>query len=229
MAQRNKSVELLKASATLIVTTKQETGSNEEYLSCIKMACSYVTMLFFQSSSFRPLRSASLGCWVASLNLVLASAATAQVPDVVKPAVDGDFPSISVSGFRGVHPQRYWLVVDRDPRGLLCRNEKGQALLALKYGSVIETDLSPSSPSPLSFQQGKSVVRVKVQPMHLLFDARLKQRGTSTTCTVRANTAFIAPVNGESIAVLCRGAGVGDVKPPFVFPKSPDQKNPITP
>ena len=186
-------------------------------------------MLSFHLSRTHPLRSVAFGCWLASLNLVLASAATAQVPDVVKPAGDGDFPSISVSGFRGVHPQRYWLVVDRDPRGLLCRNEKGQALLALKYGSVIETDLSPSSPSPLSFQQGKSVVRVKVLPIHLLFDARLKHRGTSTTCTVRANTAFIAPVNGESIAVLCRGAGVGDVRPPFVFPKSPEQKNPITP
>ncbi|MFM9071951.1 MAG: hypothetical protein ACKOOC_00840 [Cyanobium sp.] len=160
---------------------------------------------------------------------MVASAATAQVPDVVKPAVDGDFPSISVSGFRGVHPQRYWLVVDRDPRGLLCRDGQGRGLIALKYGSVIETDLSPSSPSPLSFQQGKSVVRVKVLPIHLLFDARLKHRGTPTTCTVRANTAFIAPVNGESIAVLCTGAGVGDVRPPFVFPKSPEQKTPITP
>lgn len=210
----------------LIVTTKQETGSNEEHLLCIKMACSDVTMLFFQSSPFQPLRSVSIGCLLASLNLVVASASTAQVPDVVKPAPDGDFPSISVSGFRGIHPQRYWLVVDRDPRGLLCRDGQGRGLIALKYGSVIETDLSPASPSPLSFQQGKSVVRVRVQPMHLLFDARLKHRGTPTTCNVRANTSFIAPVNGESIAVLCKGAAIGEPKPPFVLPKRPEKQDP---
>jgi hypothetical protein len=226
MAKRKKSAERLQASAALIVTTKQEAWSNEERLSCIKMVSRGVTMCFFHPSLFHPLRSFSIGCLFATLNLVVASASTAQVPDVVKPAPDGDFPSISISGFRGIHPQRYWLVVDRDPRGLLCRDVQGRGLIALKYGSVIETDLSPASPSPLSFQQGKSVVRVNVQPIHLLFDARLKHRGTPTTCNVRANTSFIAPVNGESIAVLCKGAAVGEPRPPFVLPKRPEKQDP---
>jgi len=64
--------------------------------------------------------------------------------------------------------------------------------------------------------------------MHLLFDARLKQRGTSTTCNVRANTAFIAPVNGESIALLCKGTAMGEPRPPFVLPKQPEKQDPVS-
>jgi hypothetical protein len=190
-------------------------------------------MLSFRPTHANPLHSASVACLLASLNLVAASGSYAQVADVVKPAPDGDFPSISISGFRGIHPQRYWLVVDRDPRGLLCRDGQGHAHIALKYGSVIETDLSTSSASPLTFQQGKSYVRMHVQPMHFLFDARLRQRGTPTTCSVRANTSFIAPVNADSIGLHCKGSALGNARPPFGgFMRNPEKREPangITP
>ena len=190
-------------------------------------------MLSFRLSHANPFRSASVACLLASLNLLVASGSYAQVADVVKPAPDGDFPSISISGFRGIHPQRYWLVVDRDPRGLLCRDGQGRAQIALKYGSLIETDLSPSSTSPLTLQQGKSYIRMRVQPTHLLFDARLVQRGTPSTCSVRANTSFIAPVNTDSIGLLCKGSAFGGIRPASNdFIKSPDKREPangITP
>lgn len=190
-------------------------------------------MLFFLPFPANPLQPASVACLLASLNLLVTSGAYAQIADVVKPGPDGDFPSISIMGFRGVYPQRYWLVVDRDPRGLLCRDGQGRAQIALKYGSVIETDLSPSSCSPLTFQQSKSHLRMRVQPIHLLFDARLIHRGTPTTCNVRANTSFIAPVNADSIVDLCKRRASGDVRPAFGgLLKSPDKKEPangITP
>lgn len=172
-----------------------------------------------------PFRSASAACLLALLNLLVALRSYAQVADVVKPAPDGDFPTIAISGYRGTYPQLYWLVVDRDPRGLLCRDEQGRAHIALKYGSLIETDLAASSTSPLTSLQGKSYLRVRVQSIGFLHDARLRQRKTSTACSVRANTSFIAPVNADSIGLLCRAGRMGEVRPaPDCSMRSPSRR-----
>jgi hypothetical protein len=191
-----------------------------------------MTPMSLNSSQTAPARSAATAFLLVSLNLQMASGAYAQVADVVKPASDGDFRSIKISGYRGSYSQRFWLVLDRDPRGLSCRDGQGRAYMTLKYGSLIETDLTEGV-SPLAFLQGKSYLRIRIQPIDILHDARIRPQGTSTVCTIRANTSFIAPVNADSLGLICRTSRMCEVRlAPGCSLKSSDDadsSNPITP
>ncbi|MFN9545603.1 MAG: hypothetical protein ACK6AD_00820 [Cyanobacteriota bacterium] len=120
-----------------------------------------------------------------------------QVADVALPNGQGDFSSISVSGARGATPQQFWLVVDRDPRGLWCRDSRGQPLLSLRRGAVVETDPLGSS---LLFRQDKPYLRLRVKPVDILLATRPPgERSLPPTCWVRANELFLAPIHPESL------------------------------
>jgi hypothetical protein len=135
--------------------------------------------------------------------LALAAAAPAQTADVVSPGEDGDFRSLQIPGPRGSYPQIFWLVVDRDPRGLWCRDPQGRPSIALKYGSVVESDTSSQAGEALLLNQGKAYVRVKVKPMDILYDARLGSRHANPiSCVVRANSSFLAPINPDSMGAV---------------------------
>ncbi|MEB3325869.1 MAG: hypothetical protein VKM17_11125 [Cyanobacteriota bacterium] len=121
--------------------------------------------------------------------------ARSQVADVVHPDPQGDFPSLRLVGPRGQYGQRFWLVVDRDPRGLWCRDGQGRPLIALRRGAVLETDET----DPVILRLGKAYLRVRVKPVDVLYDARLKDRGTATICEVRANSSFLAPIHPDSL------------------------------
>jgi hypothetical protein len=71
-------------------------------------------------------------------SISFALVAQAQSGDVIRPGSDGDFRSIEIPGNRGSYPQRFWLVVDRDPRGLWCRDRQGRPSgdLAHQHGGL---------------------------------------------------------------------------------------------
>jgi hypothetical protein len=137
--------------------------------------------------------------------LTLTGIARAQIAEVIRPDARGDFHSIQVSGPRGTYVQRFWLVVDRDPRGLLCRDDFGRAWIALKNGAVVTlAPYAPGRPNPL-IRDSKPYVRVQVKPMDILQDLRQRERGQEAVCAVRANTAFLTPINHDSLkAVLVK-------------------------
>jgi hypothetical protein len=124
--------------------------------------------------------------------------ARAQVADVVRPDAQGDFHSVRVAGPRGSTPQRFWLVVDRDPRGLLCRDRQGRAWIALRYGSVLQLAEPEQQKAPVLLA-GKPTLRVAVKPIDILHDVRFAERGKATVCRVRANSSFLAPIQAESL------------------------------
>ena len=122
----------------------------------------------------------------------------AQIADVVRPDEHGEFSSLWIAGARGSTPQRFWLVVDRDPRGLLCRDEQGRAWIALRYGSVVQLDQPERQRTPL-LTQGKPTLRLAVKAVDILYDARFRDRGKAAVCWVRANSAFLAPIQEDSL------------------------------
>lgn len=124
----------------------------------------------------------------------------AQVADVARPDAQGDFTAITFPGARGLVLQRFWLVVDRDPRGLWCRDVRGRALVALRQGAVVETaDRGADARAAPLFSQGKPFLRVRFKPVDILYDARLSAQGSGSTCLVRVNTAFLAPIHLDSM------------------------------
>lgn len=127
--------------------------------------------------------------------------ASAQVAELIGADDQGDFHTVTVQSARGNYPQRFWLIVDQDPRGLICRDSSGRALIALRRGAVVETDPLQHSPPRMPWQ-AKPYVRVRVKPVDLLLDARLHDRGRGGSCLVRANTAFITPILEDSLLDL---------------------------
>jgi hypothetical protein len=120
----------------------------------------------------------------------------AQTQDVPQPDLQGNFAAGQASGDRGAVPQRFWLVVDRDPRGLLCRDGQGRPSIALKYGAMVEA-LAPLAGAP-PLPTG-TWLRVRVKPVAVLYDARLRGRGSEAICQVRAHSVYLAPVNADSL------------------------------
>lgn len=121
---------------------------------------------------------------------------SSQVADVASADARGDFLSITLTGARGTYRQRFWLVVDRDPGGLWCRDARGKPVIALRPGAVVETD--PTS-APVVRKQGKPFLRVRFKPVDILQDAHATGGGTATACLVRANVSFLAPIHPESL------------------------------
>lgn len=142
-----------------------------------------------------------------ALGLGLLPPVQAQVGDVVRPSASGDFVELQREGPRGPIPQRLWLVVDRDPAGLLCRDARGLPLLALRPGAVLEADSGPGLPSPLQLRSGRSYLRLRVKPVDILSDRRIASQGaqphgSTSLCHVRAHGAYLAPVLVESLQAL---------------------------
>lgn len=139
-----------------------------------------------------------LAPWTLALSLLWPPLAQAQMADVVLPDARGDFQSIGIGGHRGSTPQRFWLVVDRDPRGLLCRDREGRAWIALRYGSVLQLSEPEQQKAPLLLQ-GRPSLLVAVKPIDILHDARFRERGKATVCRVRAHSSTLAPIQEDSM------------------------------
>ncbi len=131
--------------------------------------------------------------------LALSGSAAAQVTDVILPDPRGDFRSLLIRGPRGDYMQRFWLVVDRDPGGLWCRDPAWKIVVALRLGAVLEADLQETKLPALLNRQGVPYLRVRVKPMDILRDNRIGEQGKELRCAVRANTNFLAPIHPDSL------------------------------
>ncbi|MFN9619818.1 MAG: hypothetical protein ACK55X_08930 [Synechococcaceae cyanobacterium] len=128
--------------------------------------------------------------------LGIPGAAWAQQADVVVPNSRGDFASLAVPGPRGAIQQRHWLVVDPDPRGLACRDGTGRASLFLRPGAIVESD---GGAAALLVLQGRPWLRVRVRPEAIQRDSRVNERGRRTSCWVRANRSYLAPILPDAL------------------------------
>lgn len=147
---------------------------------------------------------AGLGPWLVLLLAVLPFAAWlpsfAQLADVAIPDEEGNFDSSFIQGARGFYPQKQWLVVDRGAGGLRCRDGQGSVLVALRYGSVIDTDLRSTSVNPIVVENGKPWLRVRVTPADYQADYRDQRLlNQPAICRVRANVGYVAPINPDTL------------------------------
>lgn len=131
--------------------------------------------------------------------LAQGGSAVAQIADVIRPDPRGDFRTLLIRGPRGTYPQRFWLVVDRDPGGLWCRDSSWRPVVALRLGAILEADLQESMLPALLNRQDVPYLRVRVKPLDILQDTRQGEPGKELSCAVRANMNFLAPIHPDSL------------------------------
>jgi hypothetical protein len=127
-------------------------------------------------------------------------AARAQVADVPAADRDGDFHSTRIAGHRGSYPQRQWLVVERDPGGLNCRDARGQVVAVLAYGAVVDSDLRGDDGEAILIVAGRPWLRLIAHPLDLREDLRPQElRLRPLACRVRAHARYVAPLNPDTL------------------------------
>ena len=130
---------------------------------------------------------------------ISAPVALAQRAEPPLPNASGDFVSSQTQGNRGLYEVRHWLMVDRDPEGTHCRSlATHQPIARLFYGDLVVTDTPEHGlQQAVVMVNGRPWLRLR-RPGWRLLD--VSQRGsTPFACLVRANAAFIAPVNGTDL------------------------------
>ena len=126
-------------------------------------------------------------------------AAWAQRAESPLPNASGDFVSSQTQGNRGPYEVRHWLIVDRDPEGTHCRSlASHQPIARLFYGDLVVTDTPEHGlDQAVVIVNGRPWLRLS-RPGWRLLDVS-QRRSTPFACLVRANAAFIAPVNGTDL------------------------------
>jgi hypothetical protein len=133
----------------------------------------------------------------------------AQRADVPRPNRDGDVLSTILAGQRGAYPQRQWLVVERDPAGLNCRDPQGRVMAVLAYGSVVDSDLIGGSAEAIVSLAGRPWLGLLAEPFDLQKDLRPRElRHRPLACRVRANASVVAPINPDTLQPVRREAGM---------------------
>ncbi len=136
-------------------------------------------------------------------NLALAGGSVlAQRADVAIANRWGDFLSTRIQGNRDFYSQRQWLIITQEPDGLNCRDERGQVIAVLAYGSVVDSDLAPGSDGEgIILVAGRPWLRLSVDRLDLHLDLRPPaQRNRPLTCRVRAHSNFVAPLNPDTFS-----------------------------
>ena len=130
---------------------------------------------------------------------IFAPVALAQRAEPPLPNASGDFLSSQTQGNRGLYEVRHWLMVERDPEGTHCRAlATHQPIARLRYGDLVVTDTPEHGlQQAVVMVNGRSWLRVRLPGWRLLDVAQRSQ--ASVACLVRANAAFIAPVNGSDL------------------------------
>ena len=111
----------------------------------------------------------------------------------------GNFNSSQTMGNRGFYEVRYWLVVEADRNGTNCRDPRRgmQPLKKLFYGDLLETD------TPIRGGLQQAVERLNGNPWLRIrlpnWRIPAKKGPGFSTCLIRANSRFIAPVNGSDL------------------------------
>jgi len=136
------------------------------------------------------------------------TSAGAQIADVPLANANGDFLSTRLPGNRTAYPQRQWVVVERDPAGLNCRDERGQVVALLAYGAVVDSDLKGDGTEAIVVMAGRPWLRLLAHPFDLRQDLRPQaQRVHLVSCRVRANAAYLAPLNPDTLQPLGEQGG----------------------
>ena len=136
------------------------------------------------------------------------TSAGAQIAAVPLANANGDFVSSRLPGNRNAYPQRQWLVVDRDPAGLNCRDERGQVVASLAYGAVVDSDLKGDGTEAIVVMAGRPWLQLLAHPFDLRQDLRPQgQRLRPVACRVQANAALIAPLNPDTVQPLGEQGG----------------------
>ena len=136
------------------------------------------------------------------------SSARAQIADVPLANANGDFISSRLPGNRSAYPQRQWLVVERDPAGLNCRDQGGQVLALLAYGAVVDSDLKGDGTEAIVVMAGRPWLQLLAHPFDLRQDLRPQgQRLYPVACRVRAHAALLAPINPDTLQPVAERAG----------------------
>jgi hypothetical protein len=122
----------------------------------------------------------------------MVGAAYGQVKDVPNYDRAGDFRSTRVPGNRGPYQHLLWLVIDRDPKGLNCRDFRGSVVASLTYGTVVRTSVNTINDDGIRLIDGEAWLKVTASPG----DPRQRY-----VCYIRANAAYIAPINPDTLSI----------------------------
>jgi hypothetical protein len=126
--------------------------------------------------------------------------ALAQRADVPEVDRDGNFRSSRVQGNRGFYQQTHWLVVDRDPSGLNCREmPQGKPYAVFRYGDIVKANHFEPGDDAISIMNGQTWLRVTSQETWKIVNPAQRGRDRTVECIVRANSAFIAPINLDDL------------------------------
>ena len=133
--------------------------------------------------------------------LVQSGQALAQRAEPPLPDPSGNFNSSQTRGNRGLYEVRHWLVVDPDRNGTNCRNPRNGmgSISKLYYGDLLETDTPAQGGLHPAVERhnGRPWLRIRLPNWRI---ASATERGAGfTTCVIRANSRFIAPVNGSDL------------------------------
>ena len=125
--------------------------------------------------------------------------ALAQRAEPPLPDRAGNFKSSQTMGNRGLYEVRHWLLVEPDRNGTNCRNPRNgmRPLTKLFYGDLVETD----TPVRGGLQQAVERHNDKPWLRIRLPNWRIPSKSAPgfSTCVIRANSRFIAPVNGSDL------------------------------
>ncbi|CAD5980960.1 hypothetical protein PCC9214_04729 [Planktothrix tepida] len=126
---------------------------------------------------------------------LVTSVGMAQMAEVPTPNAKGDFITAKVQGNRGLYNNIHWLVVD--PESLNCRNTpEGTVKVKLVTGAIINAIFSNNG-------KGDAIVLKNGQPwMKVESINPAGYRFNSGVCYVRANSKYIAPINGDYLDIF---------------------------
>ena len=131
--------------------------------------------------------------------LIQPGQALAQRAEPPLPDREGNFNSSQTMGNRGLYEVRHWLVVETDRSGTNCRDPLNgmRPLKKLFYGDLLETDtpVQGGLDEAVERHNGKPWLRIRLPNWRI---AARSGPGFST-CVIRANSRFIAPVNGSDL------------------------------
>ena len=133
--------------------------------------------------------------------LIQPGQALAQRAEPPLPDRAGNFNSSQTRGNRGLYEVRHWLVVEPDRNGTNCRDPRHgmRPLTKLFYGDLLETDtpVRGGLQQAVERHNGKPWLRIRLPHWRI---ASAAGGGTGfSTCVIRANSRFIAPVNGSDL------------------------------
>ena len=134
--------------------------------------------------------------------LIQPGQALAQRAEPPLPDRAGNFNSSQTTGNRGLYEVRHWLVVEADRNGTNCRDPRHgmRPLTKLFYGDLLETDTPVQGGLQQAVESHDGMFWLRIRLPNWRIAAR---RGPGwSTCVIRANSRFIAPVNGSDLVEL---------------------------